>query len=99
MASETGLNGLKTGRHGRRATVNRVEAIGVHVIREAARAADAGDDDKIFLLDSKFRENGLHGGENRVVTAAGAPAHFLVGLKILFCERWWQRRCAHGRFS
>ena len=34
------------------AAVNRVEAIGVHVIREAAGTADPGDDDKILLLDS-----------------------------------------------
>ena len=34
------------------AAVNGVEAKGVHIIREAAGTADAGDDDKILLLDA-----------------------------------------------
>ena len=35
--------------------------------------------------NAEFGEDGLHGGENGVVAAAGAPANFLVGLKIFFC--------------
>ena len=72
---------------GGRAAVDGVETEGVHVVREAAGAADAGDDDEIFAANSKLREDGLHGGENGVVATAGAPAHFLIGLKIFSSKR------------
>src|ERR1700675_1435355 len=96
---QVGANGFETGRHCRRAAMNRVEAIRVHIVRKTAGTADSGDDDKIFLLDPEFRENCLYRGENRIVSAAGAPAHFLVGLTILLCQRRWKRRGTHGRFS
>src|SRR5579859_357497 len=83
---EVGTNGFEAGGDGGRAAVNGVKAEGVHVIRKAGRAADAGDDDEIFALDAEFGEDGLDGGENGVVSAAGAPADFLVGLKVFFCE-------------
>src|SRR6058998_3858281 len=56
---QVGANGLEAGRHCRCAAVNRVEAVRVHVIRKTAGTTDAGDDDKILLLDPEFRENGL----------------------------------------
>ncbi len=84
---QVGTNGFETGRHRRRAAVNGVEAISVHVIRKTAGAADSGNDDEVFAPDAEFRKNGLHRGENRVVSAARAPTHFLVGLKVFFRER------------
>src|SRR4029077_17101100 len=60
-------NRLQTRSYRWRPAVNGVETIGVHVIREAAGAADPGDDDKILFLNPKLRKNRLHSGENRVV--------------------------------
>ena len=38
--------------------------------------------DEFFARDAEFGENHLHGGENGVVAATGAPADFLVGLEV-----------------
>src|SRR5258708_4448873 len=92
-------NSLDAGSYGRRTTMNRMETKCVHVIREAAGAADTGNNHEVLALDAQLWKDGLHRGENRVVSAARAPAHFLVGLKIFFRERRWQRRGAHRRFS
>ena len=81
---EVGANGFYAGGYGWRAAVDGVEAKGVHVIREAGRAADAGNDHEVFALDAEVGEDGLDGGEDGVVTAAGAPADFLVGLEVFF---------------
>src|SRR5258708_1042276 len=75
-------NSLDAGSYGRRTTMNRMETKCVHVIREAAGAADTGNNHEVLALDAQLWKDGLHRGENRVVSAARAPAHFLVGLKI-----------------
>ena len=80
---EFGMRELDSRGHGRRAPVNGVKAEGVHVIGEAAGAADSGNHHELFARDAQLGENGLHGGKNGVVAAARAPANFLVGLKIL----------------
>ena len=36
--------------------------------------------------NAELGHEALHGGEDRVVTAAGAPAHLLVGLEVLGLE-------------
>ena len=76
------MRDLDSGGYGRPAAMDRMEAERIHVIREAARTPNPGNDDKLFAGNPQLRENGLHGGENGVVPAAGAPADFLVGLKI-----------------
>src|SRR6202007_1868467 len=53
------------------AAMDRVEPIGVHVVRETAGAANARDYDEILLSDAEFRENRLHGRENGVGAAGG----------------------------
>src|SRR5262249_18926088 len=58
---EVRANGFEAGRDGRRTAVNGVEAESVHVIREAAGAADARDDDEVFAFDPKFGKDGLNG--------------------------------------
>src|SRR5882724_6751493 len=85
---EIGANGFEASSNGGRAAVNGVKAEGVHVIRKTRRAADSRDDDEIFAFDAELGENGLNGGENGVVAAAGTPADFLVSLKVFFCENW-----------
>ena len=87
---EFGMGELDARGHGRRAAVNGVEAKGVHVIGEAAGAADAGNDDEFFARDAQLGENGLHRGQDGVVAAAGAPANFLVGLKIFLGQDAWR---------
>ncbi len=88
---EVGTDGFDAGGNGGRAAMNGVEAERVHVIGETAGAAYAGDDNKIFTLDAEFRKNGLHGGEDGVVAAAGTPADFLVSLEVFFGERRYGR--------
>ena len=65
------------------AAVDRVEAEGVHVVREAPRAADPRDEDDLLLGDAEVRHRLLRLREDRVVAAAGAPAHVLIGLEVL----------------
>src|SRR5262249_53175409 len=55
----------------------------VHVVREAAGAADARHDHELLPRHAELREDRLHGRQDRVVPAAGAPAYLLVGLEIL----------------
>ncbi len=80
------VGNLDTGGDSWGAAVDGVKAEGVHVIRKAAGAADAGNDHEIFAAHAEFGKHRLHRGENGVVAAAGAPADFLVGLKIFSCE-------------
>src|SRR5438128_688725 len=89
---------LDSGGHRGSASVDGVESVSVHVIREAARAADAGDNDEVFALDAEFRENSLNGRKDCVVAAARAPADFLVRLEIFLCKRR-ESRCGHRSFS
>jgi hypothetical protein len=70
----------------RRAAVDRVEAVGVHVVREAARAADPRDEQELLARDAQLRHELLHGREDRVVPAAGAPPDLLVRDEVLAGE-------------
>ncbi len=81
--AELGPGGLEAGGDGRRAAVDAVEAVGVHVVGQAAGAADAGDEDDVLARDAEVGHDALGLGEDRVVAAAGAPAHFLVGDEVL----------------
>ena len=87
---------LDAGGDGRRAAMDGVKAEGIHVIREAAGAADTGDEDEFFARDAQFGEDHLHGGEDGVVSAAGAPADFLVGLEVFLGV---DGRCGRGHFN
>ena len=71
---EVGAVQLDARRDRQRAPVNAVEAVGLEVVREAARAADAGDEHRLLRLELLGDEQLLHGGEHRVVAAAGTPA-------------------------
>ena len=67
----------------RGAAVDRVHPVGVEVVREARRAADARDEDDVLALEAELGQEALHGGEDRVVAAPGAPADLLVGGEVL----------------
>src|SRR5262249_47186377 len=78
---------LEPGRQSRCPTVDGMEAVGVHVVREPARAADPGDEDEVLARHAELWQEFLHLGEDGVVTTARAPAHVLVRDEILPTER------------
>src|SRR5262249_12726445 len=69
---------LQPGRERRRSAVDAVEAVRIHVVREARRTPDTGDEDGLRPVDAELGEDllGLH--EDGVVAAAGTPADVLV---------------------
>ena len=75
------------GRDRRRAAVDRVHPVGLHVVREARGAADAGDEDDLLAREAELGHEALHRGEDGVVAAARAPADLLVGLEVLRRQR------------
>src|SRR5207244_9729138 len=60
-----------------------VHAVGGHVVGEAGRAADAGDEDHVLPAHAQLGHEHLHCGEDRVVPAPRAPAHLLVAGPVL----------------
>src|SRR5207247_3745886 len=67
--------------------VDAMETVGVHVIRQPAAAADAGDEDDLLARDAEIRHQLLRLREDRVVAAARAPADLLVRDKIFARQR------------
>src|SRR3972149_6683089 len=78
---------LQAGGQRRSAAVDGVEAERVHVVRQAPRAADAGDEDDLLARVAEVRHDLLGLGEDRVVAAAGTPADLLVRDEVLARER------------
>ena len=80
---EVGAGDGQPGGHRRCPAVDAVHAVGVHVVREAGRAADAGHEDGVLAADAQVGHQHLHGGEDRVVAATGAPTDLLVARPVL----------------
>ena len=80
------------GRDRRRAAVDRVHAVGVEVVGEPRRAADAGDEHDVLAAQAEVGQERLDGLEHGVVAAPGAPAHLLVGGEVLAGLRLVGRR-------
>ena len=78
--------GGQPGRDGRRAPVDRVHPVAVHVVRQPGRAADARDHHQVLPGDLQLGQERLERGQDRVVATPGTPAHFLVGLEVLGAE-------------
>jgi len=74
---EIGACHREAGRDRRRAAVNRVNAVGVHVVREAGRAADPRDEHVFSRRTPSSGSKQLHRGQDAVVPATRAPADFL----------------------
>src|SRR5690606_4717437 len=92
---EFGIGQLDPGRERGRAAVDRVEAVALDVVREAARAADAADEHGLGRIGADLRQRALHRLEDRVVAAARTPADLLVALPVL--ERGLDRgHVVHG---
>src|SRR5207245_240449 len=60
---EVGAGQLEARGDGGRRPVDRVEPVGVHVVREAARAADPGDEHDVLPGNLEIRHALLHRGE------------------------------------
>src|SRR5690606_21537655 len=83
---ELGPARLEAGRHRRRAAVDGVEAVRVHVVGEPARAADAGDEHDVLPPLRQLGEDALDGGQHGVVPAPRAPADVGAGDEVLAGE-------------
>ena len=78
----------QSGGDGGCAAVDRMQSVGVQVVRESTGAADPGDEDDVLATQSQTRQEPLDGGEYRVVAAPWAPADFLVALELLRRQRF-----------
>src|SRR5699024_8836584 len=56
--------GDQSGGDGRRAAVDGVHAVGVEVVREAAGAADAGDEGDVLAFEAELGQQGADGGQD-----------------------------------
>ena len=95
---QVGPAGFESGGHRRRPTMNRVDAVGVHVVRKPAGATDAGDEDDLFGRDAERRQDLLHLGQDRIVPAARAPTNFLIAGKVLGRQDRQNNLGTHGVF-
>src|SRR5262249_10517277 len=73
---------LDAGGDRRGPAMNAMKAIGIHVVREAAGAADARYEDHVLAFDAELGHHFLHLREDGVIAAAGTPADLLIGDKI-----------------
>ena len=80
---QIGPAALQAGGHRRSAAVDRVDAVGVHVIRKPAGAADAGDEHGFLRRNAQGGQHLFHLRQNRVIAAARAPTHILIAGEIL----------------
>ena len=70
-------------RERRRAPVDAVHAVRIHVVGEPARTPDPRDEHRVVRLDAELRHEPLDRRQDRVVTAARAPADLLVAGEVL----------------
>ena len=73
---------LETGRECRCATVNTVDPIGVDVIWKSTGATDAGNEDRFFGRNAQRWQDLFHLRHDRIVAAAGTPAHLLIAGEV-----------------
>src|SRR5215471_13249396 len=76
---------LQAGGNGGGTAVNGVEAIGIHVIWEPARAANARHEDNFLPRHTQVGHHLLGLRQEGVIATPWAPAYFLVGDKIFAC--------------
>ena len=75
--------GGQSGGDGRCPAVDRVHAVGVHVVRESGGAADARQEHGALPAHAELGHQHLHRRQDRVVAATRAPADLLVGGPVL----------------
>ena len=83
---EAGVGGLDARSDGRGTSVHGVEPEGLHVVDEPRRASDTRDEGKEVVGGIErigdFGQGALHGIEDGVVAATGAPAYLLIAFEI-----------------
>src|SRR5262245_52249772 len=93
---QVGPRDLDTAGQRRSAAVDAVKTISVHVVREAAGAADARYKHELLPRDAQVWQHLADLGQDGIVAATRAPAHFLVALEIVGLENLQTRRSWHG---
>lgn len=83
---EVGIGDFHAGGDSGGAAVDGVKPVGVHVIGESARAADARNDHEVFTRNAEFRQRALERVEDGVIAATGAPADIVRSDKVLASE-------------
>src|SRR3954467_3012388 len=68
--------------------MDRMHTIRIHIIWKAAAAANSTDDHNILTRYAHVWHYLLNLGQNRIISATRAPAHFLVSCKIFRCKGW-----------
>src|SRR2546429_6133241 len=79
---QVGTGGREPGGDRGRPAVDRVHPVAVHVVGQPRGAADSRDDHDVLPWHLKLGQEGLEGGQDGVVTAAGTPADLLVRLEV-----------------
>ena len=89
---ELGIRELEPCRDRRRTPVDRVESVGLDVVRKARRAPDTRNKHGLLGHCADVRQRASHRLQHSVVAATGAPAYFLRRREVL-----WLQLCAHAR--
>ena len=75
---QVGSGDLEASGNRRSTTMNGMKAIRIHVVREATRAADAGNENCLFFWNTELREDFLDLSQNGIISTARAPPDILV---------------------
>src|SRR5690606_15265429 len=86
---EVGVGNLDPGGEGGRSAMNGVKSVRIHVVGEAAAAADPADPHDVVGGNAELGHHLLDVGQDAVVTAARAPADILVRLEVFLGEVLW----------
>ena len=81
--TEVGASGLKTSCDSCSTTVDRVEAVGVHIVGQTRGAPDTRDDSCLLGRDTHLGHRLLESSQDTMVTTARTPAYVLVALEAL----------------
>ena len=81
-SEQVGANALQPRREGRSAAMDRVQPVGVHVVRKAARTADARDEHGLLAWDANLGQHLLHLCQNRIIATARTPPDVLVAGEV-----------------
>lgn len=84
--AEFRTSGFQSASNCRSATVDGVHAERFHVIRKPGGTSDTGDEYDVLAGDTQLRNDGLGLLEDRVISATGTPADFLVRYEFLGSE-------------
>src|ERR1700754_4598076 len=99
--AQLGTAGLQPRSDSRSTPMDRMHAIGIHIIGKTAATTYPRNNNDVLPGYSQGRHNFLHLGEDDIIPASRAPADLLVCSKI-FCRQglWWDGSCfTHGKIA